>query len=126
MPTLPESHHIRIQGNLGTGKTFVIKIMRNITKNVLKCNHYDEATAPTGVAASLIDDKTHFRGLRIPVSGKKFYNPTTNIIITNAEANKLCHDIWRNIFLFIMDEDSMAGRPFWAWFRHIIDAYTII
>ena len=25
------------------------------------------------------------------------------------------------MFLFIMDEDSMAGRPFWAWFRHRIE-----
>ena len=54
--------------------------MRNITKNVLKINNYDEATAPTGMAALLIDGKTYFRSLRIPVSSKKFYNPTTNFL----------------------------------------------
>ena len=92
MPILPESHHIKIQGKPGTGKFFVIKTMSNITKNILESNHYDEATAPTGVAASLIDGMTHFRSLKIPVSGKKFYNPTTHVVITNTEANKLWHE----------------------------------
>ena len=71
MPILPESRHIKVQGKPGTGKKFVIKTMRNITKNMLNRNHLDEATSPTGVVASLIDGKTHFRSLRISVSSKK-------------------------------------------------------
>ena len=95
--------------------------MRNITKNILKSNNFDEATAPTGVAASLIDGKTHLRSLKILVSSKIFYNPTTNISITNTEVNELWHETWINMFLFIIDEESMAGRTFWAWLRHMIE-----
>ena len=40
MHILPESHHIKIQGKPGAGKTFVIKAIRNITKNILKHNRY--------------------------------------------------------------------------------------
>ena len=95
--------------------------MRNITESMLKSNNLDEATAPTGVAVSLIDGKIHFRSFKIPVCSKNLYNPTTLIVITNTEVNKLRYDTWRNIFLFIMDEDSMASRTFLAWFRHMIE-----
>ena len=39
----------------------------------------------------------------------------------NSEANKPQYGTSRNIFLFIMGEDSMTGRPLWAWFRHRIE-----
>ena len=118
---VPQCHHIKIQGKPGTGKSFVINTMRNITKSLFKSNKCDEATAPTGCAASLINGKTHFRSLRIPVASKKFHDVTTNVVISNAVTSKGWHDRWRQIFLFIMDEDSMAGRPFWAWFKHRLE-----
>ena len=66
----PKSHHIKIQGKSGTEKYFVIHNFRNITRNLLQTNTYDEASAPTGYAASLINDKTHFWTLIIPVDKK--------------------------------------------------------
>jgi len=117
----PKSHLIKIQGKPGTGKTFVIHTLRNITRNLFKSNKYDEASAPTGCAASLINGKTHFRSLRIPVSKKKFNDTTTNVVINNAQESKHWHDFWKLIFVFIMDEDSMSGRPFWGWFKHRLE-----
>ena len=71
MTILPGSYHIEIQGKPGRLETFIIKIMRNITKKILKINNFDEVAAPTSVPASLIDGKTHVRSLKIPVSSKK-------------------------------------------------------
>lgn len=70
----------------------------------LKTNKYDEATAPTGSVASFINGKTHDMILKIsPPESYKFYEVTTNVIISN--------DRWIDIFIFI-DEGSMAVRPF--------------
>ena len=56
----PVSHHIKIEGKPGTGKIFVINTLRNITRKKFKSNKYDEASAPTGCATSLINEKNTF------------------------------------------------------------------
>ena len=80
----------------------------------MKSNVYDIATALTGCTALLIDGKVHFRSLKISVASKICHSSTTNVTINNAETRKDWHDKWKYIFLFIMDEDSMSGRYFWA------------
>ena len=32
----------------------------------------------------------------------------------------------KNIFTLLMDEDSMAGRPFWDWFKHMLKEFRKI
>ena len=36
---------------------------------------------------------------------------------TNASVISAKFKYWSTIFALLMDEDSMAGRPFWAWFK---------
>ena len=117
--SVPESHHIKIQEN--PGKCFLIKKMRDITNIILKSNMYDEATPPTDCATFILDGKTHYISLRIPVSQDKFDGITTNVVFSNAMANKQRYRVWKIIFLFIMDKNSMYGRPFWAWFKHRVE-----
>ena len=114
-------HHIKFQSKPGTGKYFFIHTMTNIHKSLLKTSQCDEATAPTGCPASLINGKTHYRSLKIPVTSGKLHGVTTNIITYNVANSKLCHERWRNTFIFIMNKDRMAGRPFWAWFKHRLE-----
>ena len=86
--------------------------MRNITKYLVKCNQCNETVAPTDCALSMINGKTCVRSLRIPVSSKKYNDVKTNDVITNAVTSKYWHTRRRKELLFIMDEDSMADRPF--------------
>ena len=106
-----QCHHIKIQGKPGTGKSFARHTMRNITKSLLKTSQCDEANSPTGCTASLINGKNNYRSLKIPVASGKFHGVITNIIIYNEVNSKAWHEGWRKMFMFIMDEDSMAGRP---------------
>ena len=42
-------------------------------------------------------------------------------MINNAKDRKHWHDFWKNIFVFIMDENIMSGCPFWGWFKHRLE-----
>ena len=33
---------------------------------------------------------------------------------------------WKNMFTLLMDEDSMARRPFWGWFKHRLEDFRKI
>ena len=109
--TVPKCHYIKIQDKPGTGKLFVINTLRKITKVILKSNTWDITIAPTGCSAALIDCNILFRSLKIPVSSKKIYGPTSNVVISNFQQSKLWYSNWRGIFLFIIDEDIVIGRP---------------
>ena len=69
--------------------------------------------APTGCAASLINGQTHHKLSNIPV-GKKFTKQPVGWTETNASVISAKFQYWSTIFTLLMDEDSMAGRPFWA------------
>ena len=99
----------------------VIHTLRNITRNLLKSKKYDEVSASAGCAASRINGKTYFRSMRILVGIQKFNNDTTNIVIKNIGGSKHWHEYRKNIFLFMMDDNSMSGRPFWGWFKHRLE-----
>lgn len=87
----------------------------------MNTNKYDEATAPTCCASSLVNGKTHYRSFKIPVGSSKCHQVTADFTITNTLKCKGWHDRLRNTFLFIMDEYSMASRPFWAWLKHQLE-----
>ena len=68
---LPPSLFTAIEGKPGTGKSFVLKTIRNITRQLTNSNNADMASAPTGYAAALIDRTNHCRCNSISV-GKSF------------------------------------------------------
>ena len=73
------NHQYYYIDNFPLFRTLVVWIYRN---------KYDEATAPTGVVASLVDGKTRYRSIIIPASNKKFHNATI-IDISNIEAKEI-------------------------------------
>ena len=67
-----------VEGKPGTGKTFIIKTLRNVTRLLQKSNYSDMASAPTGCATALIDGQKHFRSCSIAM-GRAFYKAPTNL-----------------------------------------------
>ena len=115
---LPPSLHVKCQGKPGTGKSFIIMTLRNITRKMLKSNFADGVCAPTGCASSLISGMTMYRLFKIPTAKDTLYNVPKDRSCSNPFEFKYWVTMWQRMFLLIMDEDSMAGRPIWAWLEH--------
>ena len=113
----PPSQFVLVEGKPGTGKTFITKTLRNITRLLTESNSSDIATAPTGCAAALIDGSTHYRSLYIP-SGPPLYKQTTDIKTTELTKIRALKSALCKAVTVIEDKHSMKGRPIWGWFRH--------
>ena len=114
---MPDSQNIYVEGLPGTGKTFIIKTLRNMIRKIHKSNHCDIASAPTGCAAALINGSTHARSMSLPV-GKKATQCPSNIEDTNLERINFLRDTHRKLKARIMDEHSMLWQLYWAWMKH--------
>ena len=55
--------------------------------------------------------------------GKKFHKQPVGWTDTNVGVISAKFQYWSRIFTLLMDEDSMAGRPFWAWFKQRIEEF---
>ena len=113
----PPSQLVLVEGKPGTGKTFVTKTLRNITRQLTKLNSSDMASAPTGCAAALIEGSTHCHCLKIPC-GRALYKVPSNIKATNSDAIRALKTAMCKVVCRIEDEHSMKGRPLWAWTKH--------
>ena len=114
---LPKQQFIFVEGKPGTGKSFIVKTLRNINRVIYNSNYVDIASASTGCASALIGGSTHFRICKIPV-GSKFYQTPSNLKTSNTSDLRALKKIMTSNICRIMDEHSQAGRPFWAWFKH--------
>ena len=74
---------------------------------------------------SLINGTAHHQLFNIP-TGNVFHKPPKNWKEKNTPSNIAKHKYWKNIFTLLMDEDSIAGRPFWSWFRHKLEEFRKI
>ena len=113
----PVQSYTLIEGLPGTGKTFVIKTLRNMTRKVFKNKNSDMASAPTGCAASLFNGSTHNRCCDIP-TGKTFQKYPTNIERSDISRIQCMTKTMRNIICRIFDEHSMTGRSMFGWLKH--------
>ena len=86
---MPPCVHVKCQGKPGTGKSFVILILRNITRKILKSIVCDVASAPAGVAATLISGMTHYCLFKIP-TGKTL----TSVPCDRSDASPLLKQKW--------------------------------
>ena len=113
----PLQSHLLVEGLPGTGKTFVIKTIRNMTRQILQDNNADVASAPTGCAASHFSGSTHNRCCDIP-SGKSFQNYPTNLKRSNVSKIQFMTKTMRSIVCRIFDEHSMTGRSMFGWLKY--------
>eukprot|EP00957_Ditylum_brightwellii_P000496 38230-Ditylum_brightwellii.AAC.1 len=80
---LPPSSHVKCQGNPGTGKSFVIMTLRNITRKLLKSNLADGVCAPTGCESTLISGMTMHHLFKIPTGKDKLFKPPKDMNCSN-------------------------------------------
>ena len=116
---IPHSINVKIQGLPGTGRTFIANTIQNIDICLFPNSTCYSSCALTECATSLINGQTHHNFFNIPV-GKKFMKHPVGWTETNASVILAKFQYWSSIFTLLMDEDSMAGRPFWAWFKQRI------
>ena len=121
----PVSMSVKIQGLPGTGKTFIANTIRNIDINLNPMLLSYTCCAPTRCAASLINRTTQHQLFNIP-TWKVFHKPPKDWKEENASLNIDKHNYWKNIFTLLLDEDSMAGRSFWGWFKHRLEEFRKI
>ena len=67
---IPNQQFVFVEGKPGTGKTFVVKTLRNMNRIIHQSNLCDLASASTGCASVLIDGSTHYRLCKIPTGSK--------------------------------------------------------
>ena len=80
-------HHpyfLFIEGNPDSCKSFVINTMKNITKIIYETNNADISSAPTGCAAALIDDSTHYILCKIPVDRRTLKKSPNDIMMSQS------------------------------------------
>ena len=54
---------------------------------------------------------------------KQFHSAPTDWNEKNASSILAKHKYWTNIFILLMDEDIITGRPFWGWFKHRLEEF---
>jgi hypothetical protein len=116
-PSPPPCIFLLVEGKPGSGKSFVLNTLRNISRAITKSNHGELTSAPTGVAGSLINASTHCRVASIP-TGRDFSKPPTNITSTKCQKLQSLSNSHRHIFTRLLDEHSMMGRKYFGWMKH--------
>jgi hypothetical protein len=119
LPT-PPSIFLFAEGLPGTGKSRMLKTMRNIVRSVKRNNYAELTSAPTGVAASLIDATTHCRSCYLP-TGKDFSKVPIQISATKSNSILHLKRHHQQLFLRAFDEHSMTGRKSFAWLKHRLE-----
>jgi len=113
----PPSMFLLVEGKPGSGKSFILKTLRNITRVIMNSNCAELTSAPTGVAGSLINASTHCRVASLP-TGKEVTKPPYKIKSTNYQQIMSLAISHQSIFTRLMDEHSMMGRKQFAWMKH--------
>lgn len=111
---LPPCVRCYIQGNPGSGKSFVIHTISNILFNLLGSLKNLMKVAPTGCASALIHGCTTTRGNHVPCGKKLFKVPTFTAIGSTTKLTNLIAQL-EALYVMIYDEHSMENRSTWAW-----------
>ena len=107
-----------IEGLPGTGKTFCIRTLTNINRQVHKTNSADLASAPTGCAASHIGGTTNHRAMLLPTKKADVNKPPSNPKNPNSDRMKEAHNRMSRVTAFFEDEHSMRSKEIFAWIEH--------
>jgi PIF1 helicase. len=116
-PPPPPSIFLFVEGKPGSGKSFILKTLRNISRKVMNSNSAEITSAPTGVAGSLINASTHCRVASLP-TGKEVSKCPYKMKTTKYQQVMSLAVSHQSIFTRLMDEHSMMGRKQFAWMKH--------
>jgi hypothetical protein len=101
--SIPSSYLVKIQGNHGAGKTFMLCTTHNMKRNVFGKMNYDMVTVTTGVASDLICGETHIRGYSTPTHTKSPNSPQQTLATSPCRRRRpLCNVLLRSSMLYLM------------------------
>jgi energy-coupling factor transporter ATP-binding protein EcfA2 len=104
--------HIFICGPGGTGKSYLIKIIKEYIHRLSKSTNATVTTAPTGVAAFNIQGVTIHRALNLPIQHKG----SSKYQALNGDKLDSLRKYWHHVNTLIIDEISMVS---YETFLHI-------
>ena len=107
-PIAPEAFHLFVTGGAGTGKSYVIRVIKEHLERSVSSGpdkHACILMAPTGVAAFNIGGLTIHRTLRLQVEHGK----TTNQLQLHALAFHDLRKLWQGVHTIIIDEISLVS-----------------
>lgn len=109
--------NVFVQGNPGTGKTFVVKTCLNVVRLTFEAMCTAKNTGPTGCAAALSNGMTLNRFFHFPF-GVNIHKPPSDMRKSNTSAAEAFLKDMLSLFAHVSDEYSMKSRSAFAWEAH--------
>ena len=100
-----------VSGTAGTGKSYVIKCLQRLVRQVFVANDAIQVITPTGNSAYLVQGRTAHSFLGIPTSGRSCNELTVPSGPVLEKIQKRCE----NLKVLVGDERSMFGRITMGW-----------
>lgn len=100
-----------VSGTGGTGKSYVIKCLQRLVRQVFGTNDSIQVVTPTGNSAYLVQGSTVHRFLSLPTGGKS----CNELTIPSGPVLERIQDRCRHLKVLIGDERSMFGRTTLGW-----------
>ena len=112
----PDYHPLRlvVSGTAGSGKSYVIKCLQRLVRQVFGTNDAIEVITPTGNAAYLVQGITVHSFLGIPTGGRSCNELTVPAGPVLERIQKKCE----NLKVLVGDERSMFGHTTLGWLEH--------
>ena len=108
-----DNHPLRlvVSGTAGTGKSYVIKCLQRLVRQVFGANDAIQVITPTGNSAYLVQGRTVHSFLGIPTGGRSCNELTVPSGTVLEKSQKKC----KNLKVLVRDERSMFGRTTMGW-----------
>ena len=100
-----------VSGTAGTGKSYVIKCLQRLVRQLFGANDAIQVITPTGKAAYLVNGRTAHSFFGIPTGGRSCNELTVPSGLVHEKIQQKCE----NLKVLIGDERSMFGRTTMGW-----------
>ena len=114
----PQDYHplrLVVSGTAGTGKSYVIKSLQRLVREVFGANNAIQVITPTGNSAYLVQGRTAHSFLGIPTGGRS----SNELSVPSGPVLEKIQKKCENLKALVGDERSMFGRTTMGWMeRH--------
>ncbi|XP_078350740.1 uncharacterized protein LOC144635515 [Oculina patagonica] len=110
----PQDYHplrLVVSGTAGTGKSYVIKCLQSLVRQLFGANNAIQVITPTGNAAYLVNGSTAHSFLGIPTGGRS----CNELAVPSGAVLEKIQEKCKNLKVLIGDERSMFGRTTMGW-----------
>ena len=100
-----------VSGTAGTGKSYVIKCLQRLVRQVFEANDAIQVITPTGNAAYLVQGSTAHSFLGVPTGGR----PCNELTVPTGPLLEKIQKKCENLKVLVGDKRSMFGRTTMGW-----------